>query len=105
MLLWTPQCPAKSTGRVKVKVLILGAGAAGVTAASNLHKNGVEDFQVLEGQDYVGGRIKHVDFMGQKVETGANWIHEWVDKNPLYHIREKYKLKGTPSNMSNLVIR
>ena len=40
------------------KVLILGAGAAGITAAMTLYDQGITDFLVLEAQDYIGGRIK-----------------------------------------------
>ena len=54
------------------KVLVLGAGAAGVTAAKTLHDKGITDFLVLEGQDYIGGRMKVVPFAGIKVELGAN---------------------------------
>ena len=50
------------------KVLILGAGAAGITAAKTLHDQGVTDFVVLEGQDYIGGRMKQASFAGMKVE-------------------------------------
>ena len=32
----------------------------------------IEDFLVLEAQDYIGGRIKQVPFAGMKVEEGAN---------------------------------
>ena len=54
------------------KVLILGGGAAGITAAKTLHDEGITDFLVLEGQDYIGGRMKVVPFAGIKVELGAN---------------------------------
>jgi len=42
------------------KVLILGAGLSGIVAGKTLQDNGVDDFLVLEGQDYIGGRIKQV---------------------------------------------
>ncbi|OJI80459.1 hypothetical protein ASPTUDRAFT_59176 [Aspergillus tubingensis CBS 134.48] len=60
----------------ETEVVILGAGVAGVTAAETLHKNGVEDFIVLEYQDRIGGRMHEVTFgKGQQyvVEAGANW--------------------------------
>ena len=68
----------------KHKVLILGAGAAGITAAKTLYDQGITDFLVLEAQDYIGGRMKQVPFSGMKIEEGANWIH-YVDEddNPL----------------------
>ncbi|XP_071955118.1 uncharacterized protein [Antedon mediterranea] len=54
-------------------VLILGAGATGLQAAQTLIDNGVENFLILEGADYIGGRVHDVEFAGVQVEQGANW--------------------------------
>lgn len=59
----------------KTKVVIIGAGAAGIGAAELLTKEGFEDFIVLEARGRLGGRIWKKDFMGYGVEMGANWIH------------------------------
>jgi monoamine oxidase len=40
-----------------VQFLILGAGIAGLSAASHLAKNGFTDFKVLEARNRLGGRI------------------------------------------------
>ena len=88
------------------KVLILGAGAAGITAAKTLHDKGITDFLVLEAQDYIGGRMKQVPFAGMKVEEGANWIHFAEEEgNPLIPLRNKYNLKGHRSNYSDFCMR
>ena len=88
------------------KVLVLGAGAAGVTAAKTLHDKGITDFLVLEGQDYIGGRMKVVPFAGIKVELGANWIHYFdEEENPLVPLRDKHNLRGHLSNYSNVRAR
>ena len=88
------------------KVLILGAGAAGITAAKTLHDKGIADFLVLEGQDYIGGRMKVVPFAGIKVELGANWIHYFdEEENPLVPLRDKHNLRGHLSNYSNVRAR
>ena len=88
------------------KVLILGAGAAGITAAKTLYDQGITEFLVLEGQDYVGGRIKQVSFAGMKVEEGVNWIHfSEEEDNPLIPLRNKYNLTGQISNYTNFRIR
>ena len=66
------------------KVLILGAGVAGIVAAKTLQENGINDFLILEAQDYIGGRFKQRSFAGVKLEEGANWIHYADNKlNPL----------------------
>ena len=49
------------------KALILGAGISGIVAGKTLKDNGVDDFLILEGQDYIGGRIKQVIFKSDTV--------------------------------------
>ena len=88
------------------KVLILGAGCAGITAAKTLYNKGIKDFLVLEAQDYIGGRIKQVPFADMKVEEGANWIHYVEEEdNPLNPLRKKYNLAGHMSNYSDFCMR
>ena len=41
----------------KLRVVIVGAGASGLAAASRLHQKGVTDFAVLEAANRIGGRI------------------------------------------------
>lgn len=88
------------------KVLILGAGAAGITAAKALHDKGISDFLVLEGQDYIGGRMKQSPFADMKVELGANWI-QFADEedNPLIPLRNKHNLTGHLSNFTDVRVR
>ena len=62
------------------KVVIIGAGAAGIGAAEFLHNNGI-DFIVVEARERIGGRIWAQEFQGNKVEMGANWIHGQYDKD------------------------
>ena len=54
------------------KVLILGGGIAGITAARTLEVNGI-DFIILEAGKEIGGRIRSDSETG--VELGASWIH------------------------------
>ena len=62
------------------KVVIIGAGAAGIGAAEFLYNNGI-DFIVVEARDRLGGRIWAQDFKGFVVEMGANWIHGQHDED------------------------
>ena len=88
------------------KVLILGAGVAGITAAKTLHDQRVTDFVVLEGQDYIGGRMRQASFAGMKVELGANWIHYAdEDDNPLIPLKNKHNMTGHKSDFTNIGIR
>ncbi|MEO0731944.1 MAG: NAD(P)/FAD-dependent oxidoreductase [Bacteroidota bacterium] len=57
------------------KVLIIGAGAAGITAGHILHKHGI-DFQILEAAATHGGRVKKAaDFADFPIDLGGEWIH------------------------------
>ena len=90
----------------KKKVLILGAGAAGITAAKTLYDKGTKDFLVLEAQDYIGGRIKSVPFDGKVIEEGANWIHFMEEKdNPLMPLKTKLNIEGRESNFKDRCMR
>jgi len=46
----------------KTKIVIVGAGAAGIAAASRLLRNGISDFVILEANDRIGGRVYTKDF-------------------------------------------
>ena len=57
------------------KVLIVGAGAAGMAAAHLLRQRGV-DFQILEAAPTYGGRIKRTkDFVDFPIPLGGEWLH------------------------------
>lgn len=59
----------------KGKVIIVGAGAAGLSAAKVLEDSGVE-YQILEATDRYGGRIKmDTSFADFPIDLGAEWIH------------------------------
>lgn len=69
----------------KCNVLIIGAGMAGLAAANYLHKNGMQDFIILEARKRIGGRIISIPMKSLNVELGANWIHG-VLGNPIFEI-------------------
>jgi monoamine oxidase len=59
----------------KGKVLIVGAGAAGLYAAYLLKSKGI-DFQILEASDAYGGRMGRItDFADFPIDSGAQWLH------------------------------
>ena len=58
---------------------MVGAGAAGLSAAYHLTKAGV-DVMVLEASNRWGGRIKRLDkFSNVPLDLGAEWIHTHPD--------------------------
>lgn len=46
------------------KVIVIGAGAAGISAAARLYENDIKDVVVLEAEDRIGGRIRTLDITG-----------------------------------------
>lgn len=46
----------------RTKTIIVGAGAAGIAAASKLLQKGMKDFVILEANDRIGGRVHTLNF-------------------------------------------
>lgn len=75
-LLWRP---ARAESR---RVLVIGAGMAGLTAAHQLRAQG-HQVTVIEGRNRLGGRIHTSTAWPQlPVDLGASWIHG-IESNPL----------------------
>ena len=56
-------------------IVIVGAGLAGLTAARDLKKAGVNSFKVLEARNRVGGRTLNQDLgRGAIADAGGQWI-------------------------------
>ncbi len=57
------------------KVLIIGAGAAGLSAGYFLNRYNI-DFQIIEASAVYGGRVKRAsNFVDFPIDLGAEWIH------------------------------
>jgi len=72
--------PPGAAGEVR-RVVIIGAGFAGLAAANALGNAGVPCV-VLEGRDRIGGRARTVDVGGSPVDLGCSWITDPVG-NPM----------------------
>ncbi|WP_345763563.1 flavin monoamine oxidase family protein [Diaminobutyricibacter sp. McL0608] len=60
-------------GAIERDVVIIGAGASGLTAATELKKAGLT-VAVLEARDRVGGRLWTDDVDGAMLEIGGQWV-------------------------------
>lgn len=70
--------PTKKLG-ASDKVIIIGAGAAGLTAAYLLKQQGI-DFQILEASSSFGGRMScGTSISNFPTPLGAEWVHTSVD--------------------------
>jgi lysine-specific histone demethylase 1B len=75
------------------KVLIIGAGAAGLYAGYVLKSKGI-DFQILEADATYGGRMgKLIGFANFPIDLGAQWLHG--KNNILGDLVKKSKTKIT----------
>ncbi|KAL3535618.1 hypothetical protein ACH5RR_004079 [Cinchona calisaya] len=76
----------------KPRIVIIGAGMAGITAANKLYKSaGSKDlFElcVVEGGTRIGGRINTSEFCGDRIEMGATWIHG-IKGSPIHKIAQE----------------
>ncbi|XP_019151398.1 PREDICTED: probable polyamine oxidase 5 [Ipomoea nil] len=76
----------------KPKVVIIGAGMAGLTAANKLYtaagSKEVFEVCVLEAGNRIGGRINTSEFGGDRIEMGATWIHG-IGGSPVYRIAQE----------------
>lgn len=76
------------------RVVVVGAGIAGLTAARLLVADDVE-VVVLEARDRIGGRIHTADLAGGLVDLGAAWIHG-RSGNPVAAIADGYGVALRP---------
>ena len=66
------------------RVVIIGAGPAGLTAAWELAEAGVRDILVLEATAHIGGLSQSVEFKGNRIDIGghrffskSDWVMDW----------------------------
>lgn len=81
------------TTTIETDVVVIGAGATGLSAANRLREHGA-DVVVLEARDRVGGRLwtDHVD--GAMLELGGQWISP--DQTALIETVEELGLQTYP---------
>uniref|UniRef100_A0A8D2B1E4 Spermine oxidase n=1 Tax=Sciurus vulgaris TaxID=55149 RepID=A0A8D2B1E4_SCIVU len=73
--------------RGQPRVVVIGAGLAGLAAAKALLEQGFTDVTVLEASSRIGGRVQSVKLGHATFELGATWIHG-SQGNPIYHLAE-----------------
>jgi thioredoxin reductase len=87
----------------RARVLILGTGITGVSAATQLRENGIHDVLVIEGADQVGGQLKQTMLGSYNVEMGAMWVHG-VEGNPMYELVKEYNISTVMTDWDDYVV-
>jgi monoamine oxidase len=84
------------------RVLVIGAGMAGLVAARLLADSGYK-VTVLEARDRIGGRVWTDDRVGAPVDLGGSWVHG-VEGNPLALWSDKLGVKLISSESDRIII-
>lgn len=83
-------------------VIVVGAGMAGLSAASALRDDGF-DVTVVEGRERVGGRLFTDDALGVPLDLGASWI-EGVEDNPIAALADRFDVDTVPTDFEDLAV-
>lgn len=84
------------------EILVIGAGAAGISAARVLQDDGYEVI-VLEARSRIGGRVwTDRSWPGAALDMGASWIHG-IKGNPLTELVKKFAIKTLPTDYDSLL--
>ncbi|XP_026686626.1 polyamine oxidase FMS1 [Diaphorina citri] len=79
----------------KHRLIIVGAGPAGIAAATRLVSNGFEDFLILEAENRIGGRVHNIPYDENiTVDLGAQLIFGQKG-NVVYEMANEFNLVYT----------
>jgi monoamine oxidase len=93
--------PAGAAGSPE-RVIVIGAGFAGLAAANALQEAGV-DVVVLEARGRLGGRAWTADVAGARVDLGCSWIHTPVG-NPMSRFAGQAGVGTIPFGIQNVIL-
>ncbi len=91
-------CDALESG--DERILVVGAGIAGLAAAKTLQNWGYEVI-VLEARDRAGGRIwTSRQWANSPLDMGASWIHG-ITKNPIAELAKEHNIQTKETDYEN----
>lgn len=82
------------------KIIIIGAGIAGLAAAEKLQSEGLT-VTILEARNRIGGRIWTDNSLGVPLDLGAAWIHG-IKKNPISDLAKQFGVKTIVTDYESL---
>ncbi len=83
------------------QIIVVGAGIAGLAAASELAASGYR-ILVLEARDRLGGRIWTNRSLGSPVDMGASWIHG-VTGNPMKALAVQLGIETSATDYDDVI--
>jgi monoamine oxidase len=83
------------------KVLVIGAGMAGISAGHFLKLAGHE-VEILEARDRIGGRI-WTNRESYPIDLGAAWIHG-SNNNPLTELKNEFSVNTLPTDFDDSLV-
>jgi monoamine oxidase len=86
----------------KERIVVVGAGMAGLAAARRLADAGM-DITVLDARDRIGGRMWTDTSLGVPIDLGAAWIHG-TDGNPLVGLADEVGAKTVETDFDDVVV-
>lgn len=96
--------PKSNEGITHRKIILVGAGMAGLAAARYLADHGMNDFLVLEGRNRIGGRIYTEISDGMPIDLGASWIHGPDGGNPITDVARDAGAEMFATDDENVIV-
>ena len=89
--------------RKSERILVVGAGMAGLAAAKSLQEDG-HDVLILEARDRIGGRVwTSRTWADAPMDLGGSWIHG-VRRNPLTALANEVNAPRLPTDYDSAVL-
>jgi phytoene desaturase len=85
------------------KIVVVGAGLGGLTAAALLAKAG-HDVTVLENNSWIGGKSRRIEVAGQRIDTGPSLITFPEVLEELFNRYDKLGAKSDAKKIAHLTL-
>ena len=92
--------PTATSGPMQADVIVIGAGMAGLAAASQLAASG-KSVIIVEGRERIGGRMWTDHALSMPLDMGASWIHGIKD-NPLSALADRFGAKRVVTDYESI---
>ena len=96
-------CADSAPAAGRKRIIVVGAGLAGLGAAATLRARGF-DVTVVEARERIGGRVNSVERFGTTIDLGAAWIHD-SRGNPLTAVAKSAGLETVATDYDRVVLR